>query len=181
MRTTAHLNVDDIDAEINIVQRQYIQPLARLPGEATCTTLEANQGVDMAAEIAADIYRLNFVRDITFSSRGRVMPLLGDSSTNAYGARYHNGRLVFVGVPAGRKLLITYYRLLTTLGEGTDEAIVPDIPEVWHDLYWLGAAAMINPERYYPLFQDRLREFKLDRISETRPHGTRVRASRRWW
>jgi len=39
---------------------------------------------------------------------------------------------------------------------------------------------MINPERYYGLFQDRLREFKLERIRDARPYGARINL-RGWW
>lgn len=180
MRVTDHLNVDDVDAEINMVQRQYIQPLAKIPGEVTYTTLEANEEIDVATDLAEDVYLFNFIRDITLDNRGSPVPLLKDSDASAYGARYHNGKLAFLGVGAERKLLIAYYKRLANIGEGPNEVIVPEIPEQWHDLYWLGAAAMINPERYYGLFQDRLTEFKRERTRDTRPYGARINL-RGWW
>jgi hypothetical protein len=180
MNITGHLDVDYIDAEINMVQRQYIQLVARIPGEVTHTTSEDNEELDVAADIAGDVYLFNFIRDITLNNRGALVPLLKDSDASAYGARYHNGKLALLGVGEGRKLLIAYYKRLADIGEGAGEVIVPEIPEQWHDLYWLGAAAMINPERYYALFQDRLRDFKLERISESRPHGQRQKV-RGWW
>jgi len=180
MKVTDHLNVDDVDAEINMVQRQYVQPVAKIPGEATYTTLEDNEELDVAADIADDVYLFNFIRDITLDNRGSPVPLLKDSDTRTYGARYHNGKLALLGIGEGRKLLIAYYKRLASIGEGLNEVIVPEIPEQWHDLYWIGAAAMINPERYYGLFQDRLREFKLERIRDARPYGARINL-RGWW
>lgn len=169
-----------VDDEINMVQRQYIQPVAKIPGDVLHTTTEADEELDVATDIAADVYRLNFIRDITINERGTPVPLLMDSKTSAYGARYHNGMLFLSGVQAERDLFIAYYRRLSPLGEGAGEVIVPEIPEQWHDLYWMGAAAMIVPERFYQFFVDRLREFERERTRETRPLGSRMNV-RGWW
>lgn len=177
MRIVHNRNVDDIDAEINMVQRQYIQPVALVPGEKLHTTQTANETIDLPG----DAYRLNFIHDTTIADRGSNVPLLKDSDTNAYGARYHSGKLILLGIAAGRNLQIAYYRRLHDLGEGAGEVLTPGIPEQWHDLYWLGAVAMFDMDRFYILFQDRLREFKLDRINETRPYGARINPRRGWW
>ena len=180
MKVTGHMDVDDIDSEINMVQRQYIQPAAKIGGETTLTTQEDHQTFDLA-DIADDIYLLNFVRDITYGMPGgQNIPLLRDSSTGTYGARYHNGRLDLPGVGEGKKILVAYYRRLPDLGEGEDEVTEPGIPAQWHDLYWLGAAGMINPERFFSIFHDRLAEFKRERTREARPYGQRMN-TRGWW
>lgn len=178
MRVTGHRDVDDIDSEINMVQRQYIQPIAKVTKEVVYTTVDANETVDVKGSIADDLYVINFIRDITAREAGTPVPLLGDSTDSRFGARYHNGELEFVGIPAVRKLLISYYKLLKDLDER--DAIVPEIPEQWHDLYWMGAAAMLSPERFFSLFQDRLLEFKRERTKQTRPHGARMTV-RGWW
>ena len=67
---------------------------------------------------------------------------------------------------------------LASIGEGLNEVIVPEIPDQWHDLYWI-RGSMINPERYYGLFQDRLTEFKRERIREARL-GARINLQG-WW
>ena len=246
MEKTGNSNPDYIDSEINMVQRQYIQPIARVPGEAYYTT-EAEKTVegenlttadnltytskhspikrgsltlydadgdeikesdanypavnydagsmifdagepDVTADytsvvvvsltdIANDIHRINFIADITNGTRWDNVNLLLDFDACSHGVRVSNGKVYFHGITEGRTLLFGYHVKLTDLSATN---VTPEIDEQWHDLYWLGAAAMINPERYYALFQDRLREFKLDRISESRPHGQKLRV-KGWW
>lgn len=239
-------NVHEVDHEINLVQRQFIQPVARLPGEAYHITkgqqnikgeelettddinytfahspvrrgsltlydasgeeieeddanypevdydagtlqfgaVEADVTADYMnvvvtdlADIASGIYRISFVADMTTGTRWQEQALLNDFYTEGYGVRLFNNKLYFHGMPEGRTLLIGYYRRLSDLDElGVRE---PEIDAQWHDLYWLGAIAMIEPQ-YYALFMDRLREFKMETIEGGRPDGQRIIPGG-WW
>ena len=239
-------NVDHVDAELNFVQRQYIQPYARLPGEAYLTTgqernvtgeelttadggitytteykpirrgslvlyeasgdeIEAdatnyptvdydtgtltfsiaepdvtadyhNVVVADVSDVATDIYRIQFISDITTGTRWRNIPLLRDFDTGAAGIRFFNSKFYFHGVSPGRTFLVGYHKVLTDLSVAHQE---PEIDERWHDLYWLGAIAMTDPD-LYPQFVERLKAFREDRLEESRPSGQRIQPGG-WW
>lgn len=164
-----YIDTEDIDDEMNMVQRAYIQPVARLQKSTTYTTTEDNEEVELAA-LAPDIYHITFITD-----NGREVPLLKSRDIGNYGARVYGDKLSLQGIGAGQVLAIDYEKQLKSLGLNEGEVTEPEIEEQWHDLYWLGALAMLEPERYYPVFQDRLREFKFDRNKKCRVHGGRIK------
>ena len=245
MEETGVRNPDKVDAKINLAQRQYIQPVARLPGEAYYTTTaeeivegeklttldnltytsayspikrgsltlyDASGGeieeddanyptidydagsivfaiaepdvtadytnvvVTTLTDIATDVYRINFIADITSGTRWDNVEMLPDFDADGPGVRLSNGKLYFHGINEDQTFLIGYHVKLTDLSATN---ATPEIDEQWHDLYWMGAVAMLNPQ-YMPMFLDRLKEFKLDRIAESRPHGRRMKVGG-WW
>jgi len=178
MRRAGVQLVDDVDDTINMVQRQYIQPIAAIHEEVEHETTEADEEIDMTA-LASDIYRLNYIIDITHHDRGMGVPLLHESHTGKIGARRQGGKIRFVGIQAERKLFIAYHKQLKELGTMSGQVSEPEIPEQWHDLYWMGALSMFIPD-YFPIFQDRLREFKLERKLEGKNYGMLMKARKEW-
>lgn len=246
MEETKKRNPDYVDAKINLAQRQYIQPVARVPGEAYYTTTaeeivegealttadggltysftytpvrrgsltiydasgdEIEEGaanyptvdydngtltfavaeagvtadytnvvVVALSTIATDIYRINFIVDITSSTIWNNVNNLPDFEAEKPGVRLFNDKVYFHGLAEDRTLLFGYHKKLTDLS-ATNQT--PEIEEQWHDLYWLGGIALIDLNRM-PLFLDRLREFKLDRLDEVRPHGQKLKI-KGWW
>ena len=244
MQKTKNKDPDFIDSEINFVQRQYIQPIARIEAEVYYHTSEAKQVestalastdylvyqaehypikpysenvyiasvettrgaatyptmdyeagtftfpsthadvtadyetlvVERTSDIATDIYELNFISDVTDGTRWPGVNLLNDFETQEPGIRRHNDRLYFHSINGERTLKIGYHKEITDLSETN---ATPEIDAQWHDLYWLGACAMIDPQ-YYGLFTDRLREYKLEVLSESRPHGQKMKVSSGW-
>ncbi len=178
MRRAGVQLVDDVDDEINMVQRQYIQPVAAIHEEAEYETTEADEEIVLTA-LANDIYRLNYIIDITHHDRGISVPLLHESRTEKIGARRQGSKIRFVGIQAERKLLVAYHKQLKELGTMAGQVSEPEIPEQWHDLYWMGALSMFIPD-YFPIFQDRLREFKLERKLEGKPYGMPMKVRKEW-
>jgi len=175
------LNADDIDDEINMAQRQYIQPVAKLQAMAEYTTTARDEAA-LLSDIAPDIYRITQISDITQNYPAEVPLLKSKDSDRIYGARLYAGILHLQGIAAGRRLEVAYERRLTDLGEGSLDVTTPEIDERWHDLYWLGALALIAPEMYYQLFTDRLIAFRKERASETSWPGGKARINLRgWW
>lgn len=181
LRKLEHLgiNVDDVDAELNMVQRQYIQPYARMPGTVQHTTTDQNEVV-LLGDIAEDIYRINFITDVTGGKGLWIeVPLVSDFSVISRGARVHDGSLYLQGIDKEKTLTIAYWKKLRELGVGENLTTIPDVPEQWHDLYVTGAVAMIE-STYYPMFSAQHQEFRRERLKESRPLKARS-VYKGWW
>jgi len=164
MMKTHNYNVDETDDAIRLVQRTYIQPIARLNKTATYTT-DGSDSININ-KVANDIYKINQVVD-----GKNTIPLVNVDEVDRYGIRRDGNTLHFQGISSGRELRFHYQAQLNELNA---DHTVPDIDEDWHDLYWLGAAAIIKPDMF-PLFQDRLTYFKNQMVRKDRPRGTRAR------
>ena len=174
IRNVPRLNADDIDDEINMAQRQYIQLAAKLQAMAEYTTTAQDEAA-LLSDIAPDIYRITQINDITQNYPAEVPLLKSKDSSLIYGARLYAGILHLQGITAGRRLEVAYEQRLKDLGEGSLEVTIPEIDERWHDLYWLGALALIVPTMYYQLFTDRLNAFRKERARETSWLGGKAR------
>ncbi len=174
MRRVGRQNVDEVDAEINFVQRTYLQPDARIEESFEYETTELNDEVDAPN----DLYLLHYVRDTTNYAVGTDIPLVSGHRSDMTGARLVDGKIQLLGLTAGRTLLIVYHKMLPDLEPGG--VTTPIIPEQWHDLYWLGASAQFAPQVYADLFFDRLTAFRMERIQKANPHGARL-SVRGWW
>ena len=174
IRNVPRLNADDIDDEINMAQRQYIQPAAKLQAMAEYTTTAQDEAA-LLSDIAPDIYRITQINDITQNYPAEVPLLKSKDSALIYGARLYAGILHLQGIAAGRRLEVAYERRLKDLGEGSLDVTTPEIDEQWHDLYWMGALALILPEMHYPLFADRLNAFRKERAVETSWLGSKAK------
>jgi hypothetical protein len=150
---------------------------ATTQGSTTITADYESMVVEDTTNIATDVYRINSVMDVTDGSRWNGVNLLSDFKGDGCGIRQHNDKLYFHGIDGDRTLLFNYHKTLTDLSESN---ATPTIPSQWHDLYWLGAASMINPD-FFALFTDRLEAYKLDIVEETRPRGQRLKVTNGWW
>lgn len=175
MRKTHVQNVDELDADINLVQRQYIQPLARVINYLEHVTEDQDDEVDLPE----DYYKLHWARDITDTRRGMDIPMISDSKGDRKGIRIANPKMQFLGIMPDRRIQVAYRKLLSDLGPGGG-VTEPEIPELWHDLYWLGVLAIQQPEGFFELFQDRLTAFKVEQENQAHPHGQTLQP-RGWW
>ena len=175
-RKTKGLNpdVDDIDDALKLVHDTYIQPIAKVQDTADYTTTEEDESVLLTA-IAADVYRIDFIRKVTSTDRGPDIPFLNANNTQDYGVRLNAGTVYFQGIESGVIARFYYQKKLKSLGSATDQATTPEIDEQWHGLYWLGAVAMLDLN-LYPMFQDRLTEFKHEAERDLRPRGGKIKA-----
>ncbi len=120
------------------------------------------------SDLAADIYEIDYIRDITRGLPGLDVSLLEPYDNFRYqGVQLYNGVLKFRNIDARSVLRFYYYQRLSRLGSGPGEVDVPEIDARWHDLYWKGAIAQFD-ETKYPLFMNRLSAFELERIDEVR-------------
>ena len=177
LRDVNLINSSTIDEEINMVQRQYIQPVARLPGVAEYTTTKFDETVDKNT-IAEDIYRFNIVTLTNTREEVRIL-LLDDYHIDGKGVRPVGNQVYFQNMKEGQELRFYYFKRLRDLGEGEDQIQVPDIEDQWHDLYVMGVLATWLPD-YYPMFREQLESFRKDRMEETR-HGTSPIPIKGWW
>lgn len=177
-RKTKRFNPDiyDIDDALKLVHDTHIQPIAKVQGTADRTTTESDESV-LLTTIASDVYRnrIDFIRNVSSTDRGPEIPLLNANNTQDYGVRISAGTVYFQGIESGVKARFYYQKKLKSLGIGTDRVTTPEIEEQWHDLYWLGAVAMLDVN-YYPMFQDRLTKFKHEVERDLRPRGGKIKA-----
>lgn len=166
-RSGSSMQPEEIDDEINFAQSTYIQPLAKLQTEAQYTTIATDETVPLIS-IATDIYEITSINDISTGFPLNVPLLKSKDSGATYGARKYGDNLFLQSITAGVVLNVAYDCKLKRLGAGVDEVTTPEIEERWHDLYYLGALALIIPEKYYPLFQDRLSAFSRERTRQTK-------------
>lgn len=181
IRKTKASNPDvfDIDDALSMVHDTYIQPVAKILASADYTTTAENEAVELAS-IADDIYRIDSVQNVTASDRGPDICLLNAGDTQGYGVRQKGDMLYFQGLGSGIKARVHYQKRLKKLGTGEDQVLTPAIDEQWHDLYWLGAVAMLDLNAY-AFFQDRLASFKAERERELRPRGGKIKARAWGW
>ena len=176
MKITGHKDADDVDDEINMVQRQYIQPAAKLQATAQYTTIAQNEAIPLAS-IATNIHEITQISDITAGANFPTpVPLLkGKDVGGLYGARKYGNTVHLRHIGAGTVLSVAYEQRLQDLGGGEGRVTTPEIEERWHDLYWLGALALIIPEKHYPLFKDRLDAYGKERTRQTKWLGGSAR------
>ena len=169
---------EDIDAAISQVQDMYIQPVAKVRETADFTPTAREV---LLSDIAPDIYRLDFVQDITTGEESvREIPILNDDDLHNYGIRVlGDASIVLQNVSLGRTLRFFYQKRLRELGTYSGMVVEPDIDPQWHDLYWMGAVAEFDHRRE-SRFRDRLRDFERDRNKRRRPAGWHVRMQRTW-
>lgn len=153
-------SVDDIERTVNLVQRAYLQPVAQEEATATYTTTGATE-VTMAS-IAPDFYELKEIYRLTPEGKRLPVSLLDSQDTARRGLRFVDGTLYIQGYDTGTQFELHYFVLLQDLG-GTHQT--PQIPARWHDLYWLGAAAFLNPANpmLQATWQSRLDAYRVER------------------
>lgn len=151
-------SVDDVDDALNLVQREYLQPEAKLECVTSTTTQQDYEPEHIAI---SDLYQLRYVRDETDPRMPIVVDVLAAHDTLGRGVRYWSDVWVIQHMPRGRKLVFYYHKLLRDLGAGG--VLTPDLPERWHDLLWLGAAATLGVAARQGQFLDRLEAFKTER------------------
>lgn len=176
MKITGHKDADDVDDGINMVQRQYIQPAAKLQATAQYTTIAQDEAIPLAS-IATNIHEITQIRDITAGANFPIpVPLLkGKDVGGLYGARKYGDIVYLRHIRAGTVLDVAYEQRLRDLGGGAEQVTTPDIDEGWHDLYWLGALGVMMPEKHYPLFKDRLDAYNKERTRQTKWLGGSAR------
>ena len=169
---------EDIDAALSQVQYMYIQPVAKVRETADYTPTDEEVSL---ADVASDIYRLDFVQDITNGADSTTtIDILNDDDLTGYGIRLlGDDSIVLQNVSLGRTLRFFYQKRLRDLGTYAGMVAEPDIDPQWHDLYWMGAVAEFD-ERRAARFYDRLEAFKRDRNKRRRPAGWHVRMQRTW-
>jgi len=164
IRKTGKNDIDDVDDAISLVHKTYIQPAARIIKSFTYTTGQAEE-IDLT-DLAQDIYKI-----VQVDCNGVPLSLLNLNETDKFGVRRDGDKIYFQGVGSGKKLTFRYQAKLKELNKDNP---VPEIDEDWHDLYWLGAVAILDLN-WYALFQERLAKFKYEMFRKNRPRGGRVR------
>lgn len=179
-------SVEDIDDALNMVQRTYIQPIAKQECTSTYTTTETD---DLEFVKITDMYQLRFVQDETAGTPGFPVTILNQDETQGnegdryQGLRIHADTIYIQNYDAGIKLKFYYYSRLKDLGTGGTETTVPEIHEQWHDLYWLGAASWYYPQNQMLLntFYQRLDAFREDRLKRGRGDRRTQRTVKMWY
>ena len=151
--------IEDVEDALRFIHNSYIQPSAKIQKTAEYTV--SAESVSLS-DIADDIYKINWVK-----AKGEV-PLLNDDDTESYGVRRYGDTVYFQHINTGTVLTISYQQRLKGIGD------IPEIEEEWHDLYWLGAVAVLDLE-FMPIFLERLSEFRNYMIRKSRPAGFRVK------
>lgn len=179
-------SIEDIDDALNMVQRTYIQPIAKVECTSTYTTTESDH---LEFVKITDMYQLRFVQDETAGTPGFSVTILNQDETSgmegdrSQGIRLHSDTFYIQNYDAGTKFKFYYYSRLKDLGTGTAETTVPEINEQWHDLYWLGAASWLYPQNQMLLnsFYQRLDAFRADRLKRGRGDRRTQRAVKIWY
>lgn len=178
-------SVEDIDDAINMVQRTYIQPLAKVEMTKAYTTTSD----DEETYTITDMYQVRFVKDETGGTPGTPVTILNQDETEGNeGDRYQGVRLygdafTIHQYDRGTRLKFYYHRRLSDLGTGAGDTTEPQINEQWHDLYWLGAASWFYPQNQMLLnsFYQRLEAFRADRLKRGRGDRRTQRTVKIWY
>jgi len=109
--------------------------------------------------IASDIYKITAIKEVIGAGIYGDIPFRSFEDGDRIGVRLYNDRLYFQGIPAGTPLAVHYWKTLSELGSGSGQVATPEIPAQWHDLYWLGALALLRPAEWYSQFAARLDAF----------------------
>lgn len=153
--------------------------------EAGLITFDATQAgnevtVDYTTEdsirltsLASDIYQITAIKQILTGGGYGEIPFLPYDDADSFGIRLYNDRLYFQGVTEGTALAFHYWKALSELGTASGQVTTPEIDARWHDLYWLGALAMLLPEKWLVQFDNRLEAYKRDIIDRDNPRGLR--------
>lgn len=157
---------EEMKTAIDAVQRMYIQPVAKIRATADYTTTKGSDSVDLSL-IADDIYKINFIQDVTSEPVG--VDILVEDDTLGYGIRLSGDTVHFQRVSAGKTFRFFYEKRLRNLGPNENETRVPDIGEDWHDLYWLGVVALLDPNPVKEArFREKLDEFRYESARRSR-------------
>lgn len=170
---------EDVDDALNLVQRTYLQPIARLRATSTYTTTSEALEIIPVATVAPDIYELRTVKDETGEKFATDVPMLAEDDVDHFGIRRYGDTFYLQRMAPGRKLRCYYFQLLPELG-GTVQT--PALPATFHDVYWLGAASYLNPANRMlaQTFRDRLDSFRTARMKQQRADRQRVRTVLEW-
>jgi hypothetical protein len=129
-------------------------------------------------DIAADIYLLSAVKWVNGGNRYAEIPLLPAEDSISAGLRRYNDRVYLQGYPGEMHLAVQYWRLLSDFGTATGQITTPQIAALWHDLYWVGALAVLNPTGYMALFLNRLEAYEREQHRTFNPPGARMKPMR---
>lgn len=170
---------EDVDDALNLVQRTYLQSIARLRASATYTTVIEGLDTVPVATVASDIYELRTVKDETNDKFATDVPILAEDDVDHFGIRRYGDTFYLQRMAPGRTLRWYYFQLLRALG-GTVQT--PDLPESFHDVYWLGAASYLNPgnNMLAQTFRDQLDNFRTARMRQQRADRQKVRTVLEW-
>jgi len=166
-------SAEAIDDAINMVQRIHIQPVSQVRKTAEYTTTEEDETISFD-DLADDVYDIVFVLDKTKSDRGSPVPLLNEDNLYATGVRSVDDQLHLQGIAKNKTLEFHYDKRLTQLGEEPGRVSEPEIPETWHDLYWMGAVSQFI-DALERRFRDALREFTREREASGKKRGYRIK------
>ena len=133
----------------------------------------AHEVIDKA-DLASDIYKIEFIRDITNGLPGTDVAFVSSDDTLFKGVQETDGKLYFREIKAGSVYRFYYWKKLPRIGTAAGEVLTPEIPEQWHDLYWMGAVAQFIPD-YLAVFMGRLGDFASDRRDKTGQRAYRVK------
>lgn len=183
----------DVDDYINMVQRSHIQPYARVQREidqvVEVTEIILGYGLTDygnspygAAEINSppDLYKVIYMHEVSNSNDIKELPIINEKDKYSYGIRMFNDKIYLQAKPGTYTVRMGYHKKLKDLGPGNNKVTVPEIEDIWHDLYWLGVLALENEAQYGNRFFRLLEDFKLERLRKVNP-GTRKVKQRRWW
>lgn len=155
-------DVDEIDDAINTINGQHIQPAALISKQIPYTTAEDNE-VIVISDLADDIDSIDFVRDTSYFEPGdRIEVINAEDTMLERCIRKTENTLYLYNIDAGTKLNFYCYQKLKKIGPGEGETLTPEISEIWHDLYWLGALSEFDVS-ILPVFMQRLSAFASDR------------------
>lgn len=170
------VTLEDVDDALNMVQRQFIQPEARMEA----TALYVTQELDNVEYVQiTDLYELRFIKDETEAQPGTDVAILNSYDSYRAGVRRFADTFYLQRMGPNRKFRFFYYQILPDLGVTSP---YPVIDERWHDLYWMGAVAHLDPTNptMMGIFRDRLIEYRNERRRMGRRDPRIVRLAREW-